>query len=379
MLRKTFGLLLIEILSLIITGVLSETSITDQSTYQSPSCQSCNQSHCYWETDMNIEDTVAVWDMLIQPIVVVEGNQKEFEYLLDSPSEEANPVAEVTCASQGVHVLQTLENGWSLVECYSSSFFNSKIKAWNELSTGYIKTKKLSTRSVRTDYGLVVDKLSQRLYVFGDGDLLGTLLISTGLPNDKQPYNETRSGEYIIVSPVGAFSSGNLTCDYGMRFNNGDLIHEVPYLTNSDGTKNYSNCEDKLGERASHGCIRVQRLRTPDGINMKRIWNTLKSEMGTKVVIWEDYKGRQILKPDPDLKLFHNPKNGKYYHSQEHCYGVKDEHLPLTPILYTELNTKYKTLIPCNYCNPVLREEEINSINSEYIDSNESSVTIKIF
>lgn len=189
-----------------------------------------------------------------KPITVIDGGQKDTFYLLAEPEEGAERVGEVTGASQGVHVLETLENGWSYVECYSSSFHDSKLKLWNQLVSGYIRTELLVEKEVQPEYGIVIDKLTQRLYLFHDGELMDTLLVSTGLPNDKQPYNETRSGEFMIVSPVGDFPSGNMTCGYGMRFNNGDLLHEVPYLTNKkDGRRDYNYCEKELGKRASHG------------------------------------------------------------------------------------------------------------------------------
>ena len=49
-------------------------------------------------------------------------------------------------------------------------------------------------------YGVIIDKLTQRLYVFIDGKLWSSCSVSTGLPNDEQPYNETAAGEYLIVS-----------------------------------------------------------------------------------------------------------------------------------------------------------------------------------
>ena len=174
----------------------------------------CGKENCYWETPMDIRDTEAVWAMLQSPITVIDGGQKDTFYLLAEPEEGSERVGEVTGASQGVHVLETLESGWSYVECYSSSFHDSKLKLWNQLVSGYIRTELLVEKEVQPEYGIVIDKLTQRLYLFHDGELMDTLLVSTGLPNDKQPYNETRSGEFMIVSPVGDFPSGNMTCGY---------------------------------------------------------------------------------------------------------------------------------------------------------------------
>ncbi len=321
----------------------------------------------YWETPMDINNTQAVWDMLMAPVTVVKGNQKSQQALYAQPDEASQPVGDVTRDSQGVHVLETLDNGWSLVETYSSSFHDSKVKAWNQLVQGYIRTDMLETRTPRDKYALLVDKLDQRLYIFEDGELYDVLVISTGLPNERQPYNETRSGEFLLVSPVGGFETEGLHAAMGLRFNFGDILHEVPHSLRGD-TKNYERYEAVLGERASHGCIRVQRKRTPKGTNMTWVWNTLRNRMGTKLAIWEDLPGRQLPHVDPATDLYYNPQGGQNYHSQDTCYGVRDRYLPLTGFTYGELDTTpYSKLTACPYCVPPRRAEDIDAINNAHI------------
>ncbi|NLA54481.1 MAG: L,D-transpeptidase [Clostridiales bacterium] len=335
-----------------------------------PGSTSTNQSTSYWETPMDITDEAAIWAMLTAPITVVKGNQKKQTLLYSQPDNTSEPVGDITMDSQGLHVLETRNDGWSFVEVYSSSFHDSKIKAWNQLVQGYIRSDLLETKQVDQQYGLVVDKLSQKLYIFEDGKLYDTLAISTGLANDRQPYNETRSGEFLIVSPVGDFVSDNMVGEYALRFNAGDLVHQAPYIKRGDN-KNYDITEKVLGERASHGCIRVQRKRTPKGTNMSWLWNTLrkKPHMGaTRVVIWEDLRGRQLDIPDAALLLYYNTQGGKNYHIAETCYGVRDKFYPLASFTYGELNEgAYAKLTPCPYCFPPLRAEEIEAINVSYL------------
>lgn len=329
-----------------------------------PGTAKCGKAYCYWETPMDISNVEALWSMLIQPMTTVKGDPREQVVIRSAPSSASPAIGEVTCYSQGVHVLEHMDNGWSRIECYSSSFKGSKTEAWNKLLTGYIETNLLQQFEVKTKYGLIVDKLTQRLYVFQDGALLDELAVSTGLPNADQPYNETRSGEYLLFSRTGAFPSDNLTCNYGMRFNAGDLLHEVPHTVGRDGTRNYSRTESKLGSRASHGCIRVQRKRTVSGMNMRWIWEALSDQMGTRIVIWEDSIGRQMGYPSSDLCVYYNPNKGQYYHKAEKCYGVKDKYLPLQPLTYGELeNDAYAELLACPYCNPPLRLQQIDEIN----------------
>ncbi|NLB90732.1 MAG: L,D-transpeptidase family protein [Clostridiales bacterium] len=324
----------------------------------------CSHQHCYWNTPMDIRNTQAIWDAMMEPMIILEGNEKKQYYLRESPSTEAKAVGEITYASQGVHVLETLDNGWSFVETYSSSFHGSKIEVWGDFVQGYVETKLLKEKPAAKEYGIVIDKLTQRMYILKEGELYTTMAISTGLANEKQPFNETRSGEYAIVSAVGAFMSDNLVCELALRYNAGDLIHKVPYILRGD-TKYFDSEEPKLGERASHGCVRVQRKRTPEGINQDWLWAN--RAMGTRVWIWEDYQGRQVDVPESSLPLYYNPNGGQNYHSQQECYGVKDKYLPLAAFTYGQLGENpYASLTPCQYCIPPLRPESIEEKNLQY-------------
>jgi len=335
----------------------------------------CSKTDCFWEMPMDMSDPDWVWSMLTTPMTVVKGNYRDQQYLYAEKSESSQRIAEVTCATQGVHVLSQSEDGWSLVECYSSSFEGSKVKAWNQLVQGYIRTELLQEVEVNQTWGLVVDKLSQRLHVFKDGMLLDTLAVSTGYAEPSTPYNESRSGEYLLYSRTGEFPSGDLFCDYGIRYNDGDLIHEVPHKKYFDEEGNlervgFYHCEPYLGEKASHGCIRVQRLKSSQGINMEWLWDNMYNEVGNiRMVIWEDWPGRTLETPDDSFVLYYNPKGGDYYHKAETCYGVKTKYLPLTPFTYGELGTSpFDDLEACPYCCPERRPEDIFDINTAHLE-----------
>ena len=334
---------------------------------------------------MDISNEQAVWDMLMEPITVVDLGKmkgksrsqltKVQTYLYREPDEKSKIIGEVSNLSQGVRVIENLDNGWSLVECYSSSFFSkpaTKTKAWNMLVSGYMPTKYLKQVQPTTRLALVVDKLAQRLYVFQEGKMIATLLCSTGLVqwngSKYQPYNETRSGEFLLINMTGQLTSDKLICAYAIRFNGGDEVHEVPHQTNRDGTYNYKTTEPKLGTKCSHGCIRVQRLKTPEGINMAWIYNLVNSEDlcgKVKVVIWEDWQGRQIPEPDPETLLYYNPEGGSYYHSEDHCSNGKG--ITFTSFRYAQLDEEpYSKLKPCPNCTPLRRLAEIREVNELY-------------
>ena len=319
----------------------------------------------YWGTPMDITDTEAIWQMLSAPITVIDADYKGQKKVYAAPDENSRTVAVVTGSSQGVRVIETREDGWSLIELYSSTFHDNSIQAWNMLVQGYVKTSMLETKEVNKKYHMIVDKLTQRLYLFGEGKHLATLLVSTGVSNAEQPYNETRSGEFLYISPTGGFRSDNMFCPMGMKFNDGDLLHEVPYIQRYEGgSKIYSATEPFLGSRASHGCIRVQRRENADGYNMKWIWDH-KKDVG-RIVVWEDWQGRQIPYPADDTILYYNPNGGSYYHAAEKCESAKAS-ITFDPFTYAELDTgSFAKLDFCPYCAPALRMEEIDKINEAH-------------
>ena len=368
--RKILFSLLTVFLIFFVSVALAEEVITPayRSTYRP------GHEACYWCTPMDIHDEEAVWAMLTAPITVVDAGQREQVILYAEPNKNSEQLGVITGASQAVHVLERNNDGWALVETYSSSFHDSKVKNWNQFVTGYVQSSKLKEKKVNQDYGIVIDKLTQTLYLFHDGHLMSTLAVSTGLYNDKQPYNETRSGEFIIVSRVGDFRSDSLICAMGLRFNSGDLLHEVPHTKNGDGSKNYKYNEPKLGTRASHGCIRVQRLKNQDGINMKWIWDNIKN--GTKLVVWEDYQGRQVEIPSADTLLYYNPNGGSNYHTEHDCRGIKEKYWPqMESFTYGQLEeNSFASLTPCPYCQPPRRLAELEEINRIHLVSSPGEV-----
>lgn len=337
--------------------------------YLSPYALTEADEGTYWGTPMDITDEEAVWKMLSSPFIVVDDGRKDAykgqQRVYAEPDDDSRVVAVVTGESQGVRVIETLDNGWSLIELYSSTFHDNSIQAWNMLVQGYVKTSHLKTKEINKKYHIIVDKLTQRLYLFSEEGLVSTLLVSTGLSNEKQPYNETRSGEFIYISPTGGFKSDNMFCPMAMKFNDGDLLHEVPYIQRSgSSTKIYSTTEPYLGQRASHGCIRVQRKKTPEGINMKWIWDNRK-DIG-RIVVWEDWQGRQIAYPADDTLLYYNPNGGSYYHKAESCASAKSS-VNFEPFTYGELDTgDFAKLDFCPYCAPALRKAEIDAINEAH-------------
>ena len=326
-----------------------------------------NEGLSYWTLPVgSLEDEELIWQVLMQPMTVIDGNQKETYKLRATPSKtggRANIVGEITFASQGVHVLQDLGNGWTMIEAFNSSYgpdceSRRGYGSTDELITGYVETDLLKTVYPVTDYALLIDKMSQKLYIFSEGKIIGTLLISTGNPTKQQPWNETPSGEFLMVSKVGGFYAGNLFCDMAMRVNCGCLLHEVPYI----GDYDYSSTVPKLGSKASHGCIRVQKDKNEQGQNMKWLWTNLR--LNTKVLIWDD-TGRFIPYPADDTVVYYNPRGGKYFHEDKYCSSVKKTYLPLAPTTYGALEELFDKPLPCPYCCTLKTKAQIDALNEK--------------
>lgn len=343
--------------------------------YHTPSDVSsiqCDHDPCYWNLNMGEMDEAAIWDVLTQPVTVLKGEQRQMIKIRKEPSKDCTEyVGEVTCDSQAVHILDQ-QGDWTLIEAYSSSTSGSRVKVWALRFEGWVETSLLEEREVDQEYGIVIDKLQQRMYIFKDGHLFTTLMISTGFPTRTDPFNETPAGEFLIVSWTGGFWSEEIYCDYALRINGGILLHEVPCYpiwSESDPTKmvdkDFANFEGYLGEKASHGCIRIQRRKTPENVNAKWLWDNLNRKKDTKVIIWDEL-GRTLGYAEDDVLLYYNPKGGRYYHSSPICAEVNQKYWPLASFTYGELEEdEFDSLKRCKACAPQLRISEVDQLNEE--------------
>ena len=330
----------------------------------------------YWTLTMgDLSDEAAIWAAMTRPITILDDGKhtgKQTYLLRSTPDSDSkdNIIGEVTYKSQGVHVLSKTGDGWALVEVYNTSYGDAYRKVRGrqgygvtaEKLTGYVEEDILKEVTPRDDYGLVIDKLNQTMYIFEKGKIIGSLLVSTGLNNSQQSWNETPAGEFLIISKTGGFWAGNLYCDMGLLLNNGCLIHEVPSVVYEEtGTYDYSSTEPKLGQKASHGCIRVQRKENKQGQNMKWLWNHLKTN--TRVFVWDDAT-RYTDYPDDQTVLYYNTVGGSRYHTTPNCSSVNRRYWPLTPFKYGELTlAPYNSLTPCKTCSAPERPETIYNSN----------------
>ena len=89
----------------------------------------------------------------------------------------------------------------------------------------------------------------------------------------------------------GASGPGNCIVTWACASTTAFCSTRCPASSTRDESRDYSRCERYLGEKASHGCIRIQRKLTPEGVNMQWLWDNLK--VGCKVIIWDEI-GREL-------------------------------------------------------------------------------------
>ena len=113
-----------------------------------------------WFGEFDPADEAAAWARLTADITVLGTDQKEKIYLSDAPdgkrkTTEANR-GFFYGASVAVKVLEE-QDGWTKIEAYNDC---------DELEQGWVKSSRLRTVTPNQTYGIIVDKMTQRLYLY---------------------------------------------------------------------------------------------------------------------------------------------------------------------------------------------------------------------
>lgn len=178
-------------------------------------------------------------------IIVINASETTPVSIKREPSENSESLGVVYGNLMHIEVLNNLDNGYS------------EIATWDyktmEPIQGYIATSLLKKVTPQKDFGVVVDTNQQQIYIYKNEQLIKNFLCSTGIEEGK---SYTPKGIYLLGDRGTSFYSKR----YGqggynwVRFCNNYLFHSVPFDVNR---KIIPEEADKLGEKASHGCVRL--------------------------------------------------------------------------------------------------------------------------
>ncbi len=222
-----------------------------------------------------------IWRALVRPLTSVNVDEKESAYLYDSPDSDRKQIGTVSGLSQGLHVIANRTDGWSLVEAYR-----------NEdgcFVRGYMSTNRLKSVDVNGTYGIVIDKATQTLSAYMNGQKVGSCPVSTGLATSRYLSRETPAGEFMTVTRRGTLEYYNTDnwCKYAVRINGSYSLMEIP--TTHKGGSDYSPMSSLLGMKSTRGSIVAAHDPSMDGsINAEWIWNLTEKNKKIKVLIFDD-------------------------------------------------------------------------------------------
>jgi len=195
------------------------------------------------DPDAGEEETLGVPEFP-ETLTVVNRGEIEAAKVKQRPSADSATLGIVYGSLTHVEVLRDADDNY--VEVYTRDYNSGK------MIQGYMLKKDLKQVSTNKEYGVVVDIDEQKVYIYKDKALYKTFICSTGLDGGY----ETPEGIYMIGSRGPSFYTEKYKqgAYHWVRFNKGYLFHSVPF----DKDKNIITSEvDKLGSKASHGCIRL--------------------------------------------------------------------------------------------------------------------------
>lgn len=231
----------------------------------------------YWGLTADASDA-DIWAALTRTMVSVNVGESESAYIYNA-TDNGKKIGSVSGLSQGLNLIEDLDDGWSVVEAYRNED--------GAFVRGYIRTNKLRTVEPSNMYGLVIDKAAQTLTVYKNGERIGSCAVSTGLPTVKYLHRETPAGEFITVTRRGTIENSGGYSKYTVRISGNYHLCEIP--TTKKNGRDYSLMADKLGQKASRGNICLAHDESADGgINAEWIWDLTDSNKKIKVLVFDD-------------------------------------------------------------------------------------------
>ncbi len=224
-----------------------------------------------------------IWALMRRPSVVVDIKSTNHQQVYALPDADSAQLGTLHGQSQCLEVLD-IAGEWA------------HVTAWNhergDRVTGYVPLKNLKTAAPNGPYGLLIDKRTQTLALLIDGVRAAEVPISTGLVAKDRLIRETAAGSFLTVERIAGFADSGYYYDYPIRYDGGNLIHQVGYKK-VNGRSDFSDQTPLLGQKGSHGCVRVQRETEPaTGLCAYWLWTHLPYH--TRVMILDDPEQRAV-------------------------------------------------------------------------------------
>ncbi len=172
---------------------------------------------------------------------VINAGETTRVYIKESPSSSSANVGSTYGSLAEVKILSS-----------SDSYYYIEVLDYDTLNyiKGYVPVSSVKTITPSGPYNVLVDKGTQKVAIFNGETLVKEFVCSTG--TDETP---TPSGRFLIGSKGPVFyPSDNSQCFFWTRLDNNYLFHSAIYDRNGYAVKSEY---DKLGSKASHGCIRL--------------------------------------------------------------------------------------------------------------------------
>ncbi len=224
-----------------------------------------------------------VWAIMQQPSVVADLSKQDSHLTIRAGKGKGAELGTVHGQSQALEVIK-IEGKYAFVG------------AWNhesgEYVEGWVKVSDLMVVAPSGEYGVLVDKVAQTMTIYHRGAVLDVIPVSTGLAAENRLIRETAAGSFLTVDRIGNFDSGGYSYDHPIRYDGGNLIHQLGYDT--VGTKHdFSDQQPLLGAKASQGCIRVSNVPS-EGAGINAYWLYTHLPYGTRVIILDDPEERRL-------------------------------------------------------------------------------------
>lgn len=227
----------------------------------------------------NMSDS-EIWAIMMQPSVVYDGT--EAVYAKEKPSMRSANTGKINPGKQALEVVSVGTDGWT------------KVRAWRQEDgqqfEGYLLTNALKVVLPDRQYGLLVDKQTQKLYVYEYGKRIAEVPVSTGLVKYKQFAWETPAGSYLTGSRVESGGVDGKAYECRIVYDGSRVLEQIGFET-VRGTRVYTD-KETLGEKATRGCIAIPV--SPDA-DMNAWWLYTHLRPGTRLMILDEEIPSEIV------------------------------------------------------------------------------------